>query len=81
MRNLQHQFQVDIITDVGSFRAAVPSGASTGIYEALELRDQEKNNYHGRGVLKAVNNINKIIGPELIKKVNFVKMTFKFYKI
>lgn len=60
--------EVDILTDVGSFRAAVPSGASTGIYEALELRDQEKNNYHGRGVLKAVNNINKIIGPEIIKK-------------
>lgn len=60
--------EVDIITDVGSFRAAVPSGASTGIYEALELRDQEKNNYHGRGVLKAVDNVNKIIGPELIKK-------------
>lgn len=60
--------EVDVVTDIGSFRAAVPSGASTGIYEALELRDQEKNNYHGRGVLKAVNNINKTIGPELIKK-------------
>ena len=47
-------------------RAAVPSGASTGIFEALELRDGDKNYYNGKSVLKAVNNINNIIAPELI---------------
>ena len=47
-------------------RAAVPSGASTGIFEALELRDGDKNLYGGKSVLKAVNNINNIIAPELI---------------
>lgn len=59
--------EVDLVTDLGLFRAAVPSGASTGIHEALELRDNDKANYHGKGVLKAVDNINKIIAPELIK--------------
>ncbi|KAJ8914564.1 hypothetical protein NQ315_010028 [Exocentrus adspersus] len=59
--------EVDIITDLGLFRAAVPSGASTGIYEALELRDNIKTEYHGKGVQKAIDNINKIIAPELIK--------------
>lgn len=49
------------------FRAAVPSGASTGIYEALELRDNDKNHYHGKSVLKAVSNINDAIVPELLK--------------
>lgn len=53
---------------LGLFRAAVPSGASTGIYEALELRDNNKANYHGKGVMKAINNINNIIAPELLKK-------------
>ncbi|CAL1299334.1 unnamed protein product, partial [Larinioides sclopetarius] len=47
-------------------RAGVPSGASTGIYEALELRDGDKNSYHGKSVLKAVANVNNIIAPELI---------------
>lgn len=51
------------------FRAAVPSGASTGIYEALELRDNDKNNYLGKGVSIAVNNINTLIAPALIKSV------------
>lgn len=51
------------------FRAAVPSGASTGIYEALELRDNDKSNYLGKGVNTAVNNINSIIAPALIKAV------------
>ncbi len=46
-------------------RAAVPSGASTGIYEAVELRDGDKSRYLGKGVLKAVENVNEIIGPEL----------------
>jgi enolase len=47
-------------------RAAVPSGASTGKYEALELRDGDKNRYLGKGVLKAIKNVNEIIAPKLI---------------
>jgi enolase len=58
--------ECDITTSHGLFRAAVPSGASTGIYEALELRDGDKARYLGKGVLNAVNNINNIIGPALI---------------
>ena len=46
-------------------RAIVPSGASTGTHEALELRDGDKTKYGGKGVLKAVENVNKKIGPEL----------------
>lgn len=46
-------------------KAAVPSGASTGMYEALELRDGDKRRYSGKGVLRAVKNINQIIGPKL----------------
>jgi len=57
--------EADVITSHGKFTAAVPSGASTGIYEALELRDGDKSRYGGKGVLKAVNNINTIIGPAL----------------
>ncbi len=49
-------------------RAAVPSGASTGKHEALELRDGDMNRYRGKGVLKAVANVNKIIGPEVMEK-------------
>lgn len=63
--------EVDLTTDKGVFRAAVPSGASTGIYEALELRDQVKNVHHGKGVLTAVANINEKIGPALVAKVTF----------
>ena len=48
--------------------ASVPSGASTGKNEALELRDNDKNRYHGKGVLKAINNVNNIIKPLLIGK-------------
>ncbi|KAM4600517.1 gamma-enolase-like [Polymixia lowei] len=59
--------EVDLHTDKGLFRAAVPSGASTGIYEALELRDGDKHRYKGKGVLKAVGHINDTIGPALIK--------------
>ncbi|KAK7795403.1 hypothetical protein U0070_009430 [Myodes glareolus] len=51
---------------MGLFRAAVPSGASTGIYEALELRDGDKQRYLGKGVLKAVDHINTTIAPALI---------------
>ncbi|KAF4351264.1 hypothetical protein F8388_019652 [Cannabis sativa] len=57
--------EVDLITD-NLYRSAVPSGASTGIYEALELRDGDKSVYGGKGVLKAVQNINEIIAPKLI---------------
>ncbi|XP_020630434.1 alpha-enolase-like [Orbicella faveolata] len=60
--------EVDITTSKGSFRAAVPSGASTGIYEALELRDKDPKRFLGKGVLKAVENVNSIIGPALISK-------------
>ncbi|RYY98499.1 MAG: phosphopyruvate hydratase [Chitinophagaceae bacterium] len=59
--------EVDVITDEGSMgRAAVPSGASTGIHEAVELRDNDKHVYVGKGVLKAVENVNKVIAPELL---------------
>lgn len=59
--------EVDVITDEGVVgRAAVPSGASTGIHEAVELRDNDKKKYVGRGVLKAVKNVNDIIAPELL---------------
>jgi len=60
--------EVDLTTDKGIFRAAVPSGASTGIYEALEMRDKDKAVHHGKGVLKAVHNINDTIAPALIAK-------------
>lgn len=58
--------EVDVITDAGFMgRAAVPSGASTGIHEALELRDGEKKYYLGKGVQQAVNNVNTVIKQEL----------------
>ena len=58
--------EVDVYLEDGSFgRAAVPSGASTGVHEAVELRDGDKKRYGGKGVLKAVENVNTIIGPEL----------------
>lgn len=61
--------EVDVILASGIIgRAAVPSGASTGVHEALELRDADKNRYSGKGVLKAVDNINKIIAPALCGK-------------
>ncbi|KAJ1568837.1 phosphopyruvate hydratase [Nowakowskiella sp. JEL0078] len=59
--------EVEVTTEKGVFRAAVPSGASTGIYEALELRDGDKANYLGKGVLKAVANVNNIIAPALVE--------------
>lgn len=59
--------EVDVTLECGIMgRAAVPSGASTGQNEALELRDNDKKRYGGKGVLKAVENINKIIAPHLI---------------
>ena len=54
---------------VGVFRAAVPSGASTGIYEALELRDKDPKRFLGKGVTKAVDNVNSKIAPALVSKV------------
>jgi len=57
--------EVDVTTSKGVFRAAVPSGASTGVYEALELRDGDTGRYLGKGVQTAVNNINNIISPAL----------------
>lgn len=59
--------EVEVVTDSGVVgRAIVPSGASTGAHEALELRDGDKNRYLGKGVLKAVENVNDIIADELI---------------
>ena len=58
--------EVDVILEDGSMgRAAVPSGASTGVHEAVELRDGDKSRYGGKGVLKAVGNVNDIIAAEL----------------
>ncbi|MFM8347882.1 MAG: phosphopyruvate hydratase, partial [Bacteroidota bacterium] len=59
--------EVDVVTESGAFgRAAVPSGASTGTHEAVELRDGDKKNFLGKGVLKAVDNVNKIIAREVV---------------
>lgn len=59
--------EVDVVTDNGFLgRAAVPSGASTGIHEAVELRDDDNSKYMGKGVLKAVQNVNQEIAPEIL---------------
>lgn len=59
--------EVEVVTESGAFgRAIVPSGASTGEREALELRDGDKSRFLGKGVLKAVDNVNEIIAPEII---------------
>jgi len=59
--------EVDILLDDGSFgRAAVPSGASTGAYEAVELRDKKAKRYLGKGVAGAVKNVNEVIAPEIL---------------
>src|SRR6266487_4249949 len=59
--------EVDVILEDGTLgRAAVPSGASTGEHEAVELRDEDKKRWLGKGVSKAVENINGAIAPELI---------------
>ena len=59
--------EVDVLLEDGSIgRAAVPSGASTGEYEAVELRDGDKSVYGGKGVLQAVRNVEEQIAPELI---------------
>ncbi|MBB4073681.1 enolase [Anoxybacillus voinovskiensis] len=59
--------EVEVYTESGAFgRALVPSGASTGEYEAVELRDGDKGRYLGKGVLKAVANVNEVIAPAII---------------
>ncbi|EFP89062.1 hypothetical protein PGT21_023479 [Puccinia graminis f. sp. tritici] len=58
--------EVDLTTEKGTFRAGVPSGASTGVHEAVELRDGDKSQYLGKGVLKAVDHVNNIIASQLI---------------
>ena len=61
--------ECDVVLEDGSFgRAAVPSGASTGIHEALELRDGDKKRYLGKGVKKAIQNINELVNKEIINK-------------
>jgi len=68
--------EVDVITESGFFgRAAVPSGASTGVHEAVELRDGDKGRYLGKGVLKAVENVNTTIAEELMG-VNVLNQQF-----
>lgn len=60
--------EVEVLTESGAFgRALVPSGASTGEHEAVELRDGDKSRYLGKGVTKAVENVNEIIAPEIIE--------------
>jgi enolase len=59
--------EVDVYLEDGTVgRAAVPSGASTGAYEAVEMRDDDKDRYLGKGVLQAVDNVNTLIAPELV---------------
>ncbi|KAB5585929.1 Enolase, C-terminal TIM barrel domain-containing protein [Coniochaeta sp. 2T2.1] len=60
--------QVEVETELDTFRSLVPSGASTGKHEAVELRDGDKSQYGGKSVLKAVQNVNEIIGPALIER-------------
>ena len=57
--------ETEVTTTSSVGRASVPSGASTGTHEAVELRDGDKKRYHGKGVLKAVSNVNRILGPRL----------------
>ena len=60
--------EVDVLLEDGSLsRASVPSGASTGEYEATELRDEDKSTYGGKGVLMACENVNEKIAPELFE--------------
>ncbi|KAH3899317.1 probable Enolase 2 [Saccharomycodes ludwigii] len=59
--------EVEVTTEKGVFRAIVPSGASTGVHEALEMRDGDKSKWLGKGVLKAVANVNNVIAPAVVK--------------
>jgi enolase len=64
--------EVDVITNTGTLgRAAVPSGASTGSHEAVELRDEDEKTYMGKGVLKAISNVNSVIREELLNMYIF----------
>ena len=66
--------EVDVTLECGVVgRAAVPSGASTGENEALELRDGDKKRYLGKGVVKAVDNVNKVIAPALLGESLLIK--------
>ena len=58
--------EVNLTANSCCAKSIVPSGASTGIHEALELRDNDKKRFHGKGVLKAVGNVNKIISRKII---------------
>lgn len=53
---------------IGVFKAIVPSGASKGDHEAVEIRDEDSKRYHGKGVRKAVNSVNDVLGPAILKK-------------
>ncbi|MEQ1822976.1 MAG: phosphopyruvate hydratase [Fimbriimonadaceae bacterium] len=65
----QPTVEVDVTLETGSFgRAAVPSGASTGQFEAVELRDEDSKRYMGKGVLTAVENVNDVIAPALLDR-------------
>ena len=58
--------EAELKTDEGIFVSSVPSGASTGRYEAFEIRDNDSERYNGKGVLKAVENIKNVIAPRII---------------
>lgn len=60
--------ETEIICKDGTFRSIVPSGASTGIYEATEIRDEDERRYHGKGVQTAVSNVLDVIGPQIVGK-------------
>merc|ERR1712142_436456 len=73
--------EVDLYTAKGLFRAAVPSGASTGVHEALEMRDGDKARYHGKSVDKAVGNVNTTIGVSLAAcKAGAAELGIPLYK-
>ena len=59
--------EVEVTTENGTFRSIVPSGASTGAHEAIELRDGDKAKWQGKGVLTAVSNVNTILAPAVVK--------------
>ena len=73
--------EVEVCTDCSCGRAIVPSGASTGAFEAVELRDGDKKRYNGKGVKKAVDNVNNIIGDELIGMNVFEQRAIDFKMI
>ena len=71
--------EVEVLTEYGDFgRAIVPSGASTGEAEAVELRDKDETRYNGNGVKKAVNNVNEIIAKKIINENVFEQEKIDF---